>query len=947
MLRSVTSLCAALLITGTVAAQTRDARQPAFKMRIDTSKTIDYLAEFRKNAFFQGVPRPLTLANSSSVVTGAAEWLQAQQFASGAFPWTAGESAYEEDTQGTTARSLLTSYKFTNNSSYLQAAIKTGDFLVPNYTQLFSDGDPNIAAMDPLFLEELSAVTGDAKYADFVQANLWDKLAAGTYGEANNLDAAGFADTIIGFDEFQHWIALRPFFSAHLAVAAHRSGEMATRDAFMADVREKLDSTTSTYISGDLTGLAAAIWASAITGINLDPVEGKWAASNSTADLVNRLIGYQRAAGDWPYDTGTRAASHVGDVSVTTWALMALDEWDSLAYAGNISKGLDFIIAQQQADGQILTNPGYAPDTVTGVEVHAEALTAIILTGNGGNNGNINLARFKTATASSSNASYPPADAVDGDLDSYWRSGSVSSSNPVAWLRVDLGATSTVGRAIVHWRSSYYARSYELQVSQDGSNWSTSYSTTAGAGGSQEFYFAQTPARYVRLYMTQNNSSTYRINEFEIFGGMAGEIPAAPANLVASAAGSASINLNWADEASDEDGFKIERRTGGGAYSQIATTGPNVVSFSDNGLLAGTTYTYRVQAYNLFGHSSYSNEAAATTENAPPAVPGNLAATAASSTAINLSWNDAANNEQGFKVERKTGAESFTEIAVLAANATAYSDNGLSASTAYTYRVRAYNEAGHSNYSNEATATTFGSGGDPSVNLARSKPATASSTSSPNTASRAVDGSTSTYWRSGDLSSSNQIAWLRVDLGTAQTVGRAIVRWRENYFARNYQLQVSNDNVNWSTVYSTTAGAAGNQEFIFTQTSARYVRLYLTVRNKSNYRVSEFELYSGALAKAPAWTEQSAAPEALTLERAYPNPFNPATTLSFALPHAGRVTLKVFDLAGREVATVLDEHRPAGRHQIAWNAQALSSGTYFAVLQTGTARQVQRLLLMK
>src|SRR5205085_1047631 len=74
---------------------------------------------------------------------------------------------------------------------------------------------------------------------------------------------------------------------------------------------------------------------------------------------------------------------------------------------------------------------------------------------------------------------------------------------------------------------------------------------------------------------------------------------------------------------------------------------------------------------------------------------------------INLTWTDNANSEDGFRLERKTGsAGTWAQIATLAADVTLYSDIGLSASTQYYYRVRAYNVVGNSDYSTEANATT-------------------------------------------------------------------------------------------------------------------------------------------------------------------------------------------------------------------------------------------------
>ena len=190
--------------------------------------------------------------------------------------------------------------------------------------------------------------------------------------------------------------------------------------------------------------------------------------------------------------------------------------------------------------------------------------------------------------------------------------------------------------------------------------------------------------------------------------------PVAPSNLSATTASSSQINLTWLDNSTNEDGFKIERRLGLGAFAQIATVGPNATSFSDTGLTPLTGYGYRVRAYNSAGDSDYSNVASATTTGgpSPPTAPSNLSATATSSTQINLAWTDNSSTEDGFYVERKTGAGgTYSQIASPGANVTSYSDTGLSASTEYYYRVRAYNSAGTSSYSNEANATTSASGG--------------------------------------------------------------------------------------------------------------------------------------------------------------------------------------------------------------------------------------------
>ena len=188
--------------------------------------------------------------------------------------------------------------------------------------------------------------------------------------------------------------------------------------------------------------------------------------------------------------------------------------------------------------------------------------------------------------------------------------------------------------------------------------------------------------------------------------------PAAPTGLAATAVSSSQINLTWTDSDNTEQGFKIERCTGAGCtdFAQIATVGANVTSYSNTGLTASTSYSYRVRAYNAAGDSDYSNTASAVTQAAPaiPAAPTSLVATAVSRSQINLSWTDNANNETGFYIERCKGSTctNFAHIATLGANVTSYSNTELTANTTYRYRVQAYNASGKSGYSNIASATT-------------------------------------------------------------------------------------------------------------------------------------------------------------------------------------------------------------------------------------------------
>jgi len=98
------------------------------------------------------------------------------------------------------------------------------------------------------------------------------------------------------------------------------------------------------------------------------------------------------------------------------------------------------------------------------------------------------------------------------------------------------------------------------------------------------------------------------------------EAPAAPSALTASVQGVDAIDLSWTDNADNEFGFKVERRSGGGAFSEIATVDRDGTTYTDTELSSGTAYTYRVRAWNSAGDSGYSGEASASTPVYVPAM---------------------------------------------------------------------------------------------------------------------------------------------------------------------------------------------------------------------------------------------------------------------------------------------------------------------------------------
>ncbi len=191
---------------------------------------------------------------------------------------------------------------------------------------------------------------------------------------------------------------------------------------------------------------------------------------------------------------------------------------------------------------------------------------------------------------------------------------------------------------------------------------------------------------------------------------------------------------------------------------------------------------------------------------APPNTPTNLTTEVISATQINIYWQDNSSNEDGFRIERNSAGENWTEIATVGVNENSYGDIGLTPNKEYCYRVRAYNAAGNSEFSNAECATT-------------------------------------------------------------------------------------------------------------TPTA---------VEDEFSGIPSEFGLFDN-----------------------YPNPFNPSTSINYRTPVKSFVSLKVYDMLGKEVATLVNEEKGVGTYKIDFNATSLPSGIYFYRLQAGSFVETKKMVLMK
>ncbi len=188
-------------------------------------------------------------------------------------------------------------------------------------------------------------------------------------------------------------------------------------------------------------------------------------------------------------------------------------------------------------------------------------------------------------------------------------------------------------------------------------------------------------------------------------------VPSAPSNLTVTANSSTQVELSWQDNSSNEERFYLYRKSVTSSavsgnltnsdYSQTGYVGANSNGAYDTGVSPGTTYSYRVTAWNESGESESPYEATVITPGEPtaPSSPSNLVGQAVSSSEINLTWQDNSSNETGFYVYRKT-TDDYSIIATMEANATSYNNTGLSPETAYSYKMAAYNNIGESGFSN-------------------------------------------------------------------------------------------------------------------------------------------------------------------------------------------------------------------------------------------------------
>jgi titin len=277
--------------------------------------------------------------------------------------------------------------------------------------------------------------------------------------------------------------------------------------------------------------------------------------------------------------------------------------------------------------------------------------------------------------------------------------------------------TLQAGQINVSWNAVTGAGSYRVERSIDGVNWTMVGTTTlvsftdTGLLPNAQYYY-----RVSATNSTGTSAASAVVNAETLQ-----TAPAAPAGLTLSTVSGDTIMLNWQDTTGNESGFQVEYSTDGKTWKLAGNLGANVTSCQVTGLTTGQNYRFRVSGYNEMGLSKVSNAISGRplgakkgaraglkalnvdnvkttmvglTKSLVPDAATGLTARAYSTSAVQLTWNDNADNELGYRIEYSLNGKTWVLAGYAGADQTGCRLTNLAKGKAYTFRVTAYNLAG-------------------------------------------------------------------------------------------------------------------------------------------------------------------------------------------------------------------------------------------------------------
>ena len=145
--------------------------------------------------------------------------------------------------------------------------------------------------------------------------------------------------------------------------------------------------------------------------------------------------------------------------------------------------------------------------------------------------------------------------------------------------------------------------------------------------------------------------------------------------------------------------------------------------------------------------------------------------------------------------------------------------------------------------------------------------------------------------------------------------------------------------------YSFTTGLGLSNSGVSVVTSSVGESFIGTSSNENIKIISGFLVFSSSTVTDVS-SEKKITPAVYKLYQNYPNPFNPSTIIGWQLPVGSHVSLKVYDILGREVAILVNEEKPAGVYKFSFNADNLASGVYFYILKSDNYTSVKKMILL-
>ncbi len=469
------------------------------------------------------------------------------------------------------------------------------------------------------------------------------------------------------------------------------------------------------------------------------------------------------------------------------------------------------------------------------------------------------------------------------------------------------GDTGVSTSPTLKWNSAANAAEYQLQVSTDPTfnrdlvvNDSTITDTTyalSGIGTSSIYYWR------VRSYNNGVFGSYSATDTFTtVFRPPSAPKLIAPANNV--------VNLPAVDtlvcsKAAGAAKYHWELSTDLG-FSTYVVNDSTIDTTSVVTLSAGQKYYWRVSAINLSGSSAFAGPDSFTVMAAPAAaptliLPGNNAVSQRADTLV-LKWKSVPASS-GYECQLSTSPD-FQKL-VFSDDSTAdtmLTVTSLQNSMKYYWRVLAYNIGGASPFSGIDSFMT--------IVAAPLRP------------------------------------HLLTPFQSAHVTRRVTLTWNSSMTATNYSVEVSSDNMFRTTVIDTTVADTSVQLSIVLQPSTDYF-WRVSASNPggtSGYSaVGSFTTGTGV----DAIDAPNGIPKVFALYQNYPNPFNPTTTIQYDVPKESHVTITVYDVTGREVATLVNQNQSAGSYSVVFNGSRFASGMYFFRMVAGNYVKTQKMMMVK